>query len=136
MAAVSAASKLSAMQQLIKSDKTMPVMSDDSILVKKIVEEHAPIGLEYDVKPLFHLVEDIFRRSTLSTEGVSTVSNNTLINLPHELYLDKFNLNDSTYLLISHFQILSFVQMSVPTWIRVIFPNNLHILLLCVIIKS
>ena len=92
MAAAAAASKLSAMQQLIKSDKTMPVMSDDSILVKKIVEEHAPIGLEYDVKPLFYLVEDIFRRSTLSTEGVSEVSNTTLINLPHELYLKKFNL--------------------------------------------
>ncbi|KAJ1395696.1 Sieve element occlusion, N-terminal [Sesbania bispinosa] len=66
--------KLGAMQQLMKGGKLMPVnaMSDDSILVKKIVQEHNPEGLEYDVKPLLHIVEDILRRSTMSSEGVST----------------------------------------------------------------
>ncbi|XP_061341850.1 protein SIEVE ELEMENT OCCLUSION B [Gastrolobium bilobum] len=65
--------KLGAMQQMIK-DRIMPAsaVSDDNILVKKIVSDHNPDGLEYDVKPLLHIVEDILRRSTLSSEGAST----------------------------------------------------------------
>ncbi|KAK7311376.1 hypothetical protein RJT34_09485 [Clitoria ternatea] len=62
--------KLGAMQQLIKggSGRMMPAtaMSDDSILVKKIVAEHNPEGIDYDVKPLLHVVEDILSRSTLT----------------------------------------------------------------------
>lgn len=67
--------KLGSMQQMIQGNRTMPAsaMSDDNILVKKLLAEHNPDGLEYDVKPLLHIVEDILRRATLSTEGVSTV---------------------------------------------------------------
>jgi hypothetical protein len=59
--------KLGAMQQLMKGGKMMPanVISDDNILVKKIVSDHNPEGLDYDVKPLLHIVEDILRLSTL-----------------------------------------------------------------------
>lgn len=65
--------KLSSMQQLMKPDRTMPAMSDDNILVKKIVAEHNPDGLEHDVRPLLHLVEDILRQATITTDGISTV---------------------------------------------------------------
>lgn len=67
--------KLGAMQQLMKGGKIMPAnaMSDDSILVKKIVSEHNPEGLDYDVKPLLHIVEDILRRSSLRSEDASMV---------------------------------------------------------------
>ncbi|KAK7338594.1 hypothetical protein VNO77_19213 [Canavalia gladiata] len=66
--------KLGAMQQLIKGGKMMPAtgMSDDGILVKKIVAEHNPEGIEYDVKPLLHVVEDILKRSTLSSQDATT----------------------------------------------------------------
>lgn len=48
-------------------------ISDDSILVKKIVAEHNPEGIEYDVRPLLQIVEDVLIRSTLSSEGATTV---------------------------------------------------------------
>ncbi|XLR28253.1 hypothetical protein S83_056153 [Arachis hypogaea] len=66
--------KLAAMKQQLRGKRPMPgtALSDDSILVKKIVAEHKPDGLEYDAKPLLHIVEDILRRATLSTEGVSS----------------------------------------------------------------
>ncbi|MED6198858.1 hypothetical protein PIB30_070549 [Stylosanthes scabra] len=66
--------KLAAMKQQLRGERPMPAsaLSDDSILVKKLVAEHKPDGLEYDAKPLLHIVEDILRRATLSTEGVST----------------------------------------------------------------
>jgi hypothetical protein len=43
--------------------------------VKKIVSDHNPEGLDYDVKPLLHIVEDILRLSTLrsSDEHASMV---------------------------------------------------------------
>ncbi|KAF7845123.1 protein SIEVE ELEMENT OCCLUSION B [Senna tora] len=60
------------MQQMMRPERTVPTMSDDNILVKKIVAEHSPDGLEYDVKPLLRLVEDILRYATLNTDHVST----------------------------------------------------------------
>ncbi|XP_057437405.1 protein SIEVE ELEMENT OCCLUSION B-like [Lotus japonicus] len=71
---MSSISKLGAMQQLMRSGKTMPAnaISDDSILVKKIVSEHNPEGIEYEVKPLLHIVEDILKRSTFVSEGAPT----------------------------------------------------------------
>lgn len=67
--------KLGAMQQLLKGGKTMPanVISDDSILVKKIVSDHNPEGFDYDVRPLLHIVEDILRRSTMNSDDGSMV---------------------------------------------------------------
>ena len=68
--------KLSAMQQMLKGDRPLPAsaLSDDSVLVKKIVADHSPDALvDYDAKPLLHIVEDILRRATLSTEGFSMV---------------------------------------------------------------
>ncbi|CAJ1786310.1 unnamed protein product [Sphenostylis stenocarpa] len=44
-------------------------MPDDSILVRKAVAEHNPDGTKYDVKPIFRVVEDALRRSTLSSTG-------------------------------------------------------------------
>ncbi|XP_054801925.1 protein SIEVE ELEMENT OCCLUSION B isoform X1 [Prosopis cineraria] len=69
--ALASFAKLNSMQQLMKTDKNVPTLSDDNILVKKIVAEHNPDGLEHDVKPLLRLVEDILRQATLSSEGVS-----------------------------------------------------------------
>lgn len=65
--------KLNQMQQLMKTDRHVPTMSDDNVLVKKIMAEHNPDGLEHDIKPLLHLVEDILKHATLSSEGVSMV---------------------------------------------------------------
>jgi len=67
--------KLGAMQQFVKGGRMMPAaaISDDSVLVKKIVTEHNPEGIEYDVRPLLQIVEDVLIRSTLSSEGVTTV---------------------------------------------------------------
>jgi hypothetical protein len=64
-------------QQLIRSDRSMITMSDDNVMMKRIVETHAPDGREVDVKPLLHLVEDILKRATLQTDTSLTVSSET-----------------------------------------------------------
>ena len=51
----------------------MITMSDDNVMMKQIVETHAPDGREVDVKPLLHLVEDILKRATLQTDTSLTV---------------------------------------------------------------
>ncbi|KAG6741658.1 hypothetical protein POTOM_054935 [Populus tomentosa] len=61
-------------QQLIRSDRSMITMSDDNVMMKQIVETHAPDGREVDVKPLLHLVEDILKRATLQTDTSLTTS--------------------------------------------------------------
>ena len=59
-------------QQLIRNDRgSMLMMSDDNVVMKQIVETHAPDGREVDVKPLLHLVEDILKRATLQIDTVS-----------------------------------------------------------------
>jgi len=67
--------KLGAMQQLINGGRMMPAaaISDDSVLVKKVLTEHNPEGIEYDVRPLLRIVEDVLICSTLTSEGPTTV---------------------------------------------------------------
>lgn len=48
-------------------------ISDDSVLVKKVLTEHNPEGIEYDVRPLLRIVEDVLICSTLTSEGPTTV---------------------------------------------------------------
>ncbi|KAJ6301864.1 hypothetical protein OIU77_016054 [Salix suchowensis] len=50
---------------------SMLMMSDDNVVMKQIVETHAPDGREVDVKPLLHLVEDILKRATLQIDTTS-----------------------------------------------------------------
>ncbi|KAG7985758.1 hypothetical protein I3843_03G043600 [Carya illinoinensis] len=57
----------SAMQQLIKGDRSMITLSDDSFMVKQILETHNPDGREIDVRPLLYIVEDILNRATMPT---------------------------------------------------------------------
>ncbi|KAJ9683321.1 hypothetical protein PVL29_019067 [Vitis rotundifolia] len=52
------------LHQLIRHDRSMITMSDDNMMVKQIHATHAPDGREFDVKPLFQLVEDILNRAT------------------------------------------------------------------------
>ncbi|KAI4348235.1 hypothetical protein L6164_008982 [Bauhinia variegata] len=57
---------------MLQQKMTMPTTSDDSALVKNIVSEHKPEqAVEYNVKPLIRLVEEILKHSTLSSRGVS-----------------------------------------------------------------
>ena len=53
------------LHQLIRRDRGMMTMSDDNMMVKQIHATHAPDGREFDVRPLFQLVEDILNRATL-----------------------------------------------------------------------
>ena len=43
-------------------------MSDDNMMVKQIQATHAPDGREFDVRPLYQLVEDILNRATLAVD--------------------------------------------------------------------
>ncbi|KAL6325596.1 hypothetical protein AAG906_023441 [Vitis piasezkii] len=52
------------LHQLTRHDRSMITMSDDNIMMKQIHATHAPDGREFDVKPLFQLVEDILNRAT------------------------------------------------------------------------
>ena len=61
------------LQQLIKHDRSMITMSEDNTMMKQIQATHAPDGREFDVRPLFQLVEDILNRATLSVDPLITV---------------------------------------------------------------
>ncbi|KAJ9152817.1 hypothetical protein P3X46_026336 [Hevea brasiliensis] len=56
-------------QQLIKSDRSMLALSDESSMIKQIQATHAPDGREFDVRPLLNVVEDILNRATLQVES-------------------------------------------------------------------
>ncbi|KAK6930924.1 Sieve element occlusion, N-terminal [Dillenia turbinata] len=51
------------MQTFNRGDRLMFTSSDDSAMMKQILSTHAPDGREFDVKPILHIVEDIFRRA-------------------------------------------------------------------------
>lgn len=61
------------LQKLIKHDRSMITMSDDNMMVKQIHATHAPDGREFDVKPLFQLVEDILNRATPGVDPLISV---------------------------------------------------------------
>ena len=61
------------LQQLIKRDRGMMTLSDDNMMVKQIHETHAPDGREFNVRPLFQLVEDILNRATLTVDPLTSV---------------------------------------------------------------
>ena len=61
------------LHQLIRHDRSMITMSDDNMMVKQIHATHAPDGREFDVKPLFQLVEDILNRATPGVDPLISV---------------------------------------------------------------
>lgn len=75
-----------ALQKYVKGtaggERTMTLMSDDNMMMKQILETHAPDGLEFDVKPLLILVEDILSRATHSADTLVTVRSTKLISGP------------------------------------------------------
>ncbi|GKV37153.1 hypothetical protein SLEP1_g45214 [Rubroshorea leprosula] len=52
------------------SGRSMLTMSDDNVMLRQIQGTHAPSVREVDVKPLFHLVEDILDRATLQVDTI------------------------------------------------------------------
>ncbi|KAG6619696.1 hypothetical protein I3842_Q087400 [Carya illinoinensis] len=58
-------------QTMIKDfDRRMFALSDDNALMKQIHATHSPDGREVDVKPILHIIRDIFRRATPSLDAV------------------------------------------------------------------
>lgn len=47
----------------IKGDRHLFSSSDDNIIMKQMHETHKPEGRDIDVRPILHVVEDIFRRT-------------------------------------------------------------------------
>ncbi|KAK3223509.1 hypothetical protein Dsin_010534 [Dipteronia sinensis] len=56
-------------QKLLRSDRHMFATSDDHAMLKQVEATHAPDGRQFDVKPLLHIVEDIFQRAAPSVPG-------------------------------------------------------------------
>jgi len=50
--------------QKMRRERSMFSSSDDTAMMKQIQATHAPDGREFPVKPLLHIVEDIFLRAT------------------------------------------------------------------------
>ncbi|XP_050270978.1 protein SIEVE ELEMENT OCCLUSION B-like [Quercus robur] len=69
----------SAMNQLIRGDRSMLTLSDDNVLVSHILGSHSPDGRDVDVKPLLRLVEDILRRATLTPDALLTTGSQTYL---------------------------------------------------------
>ncbi|ONK77637.1 uncharacterized protein A4U43_C02F8890 [Asparagus officinalis] len=59
MAAAAAAQKM-----LRKSERHLFSSSDDAAVLKQILATHSPDGLDVDVRPILHVVEEVMRRST------------------------------------------------------------------------
>ncbi|CAM8976588.1 unnamed protein product [Rhodiola kirilowii] len=57
-------------QQLIKGDRNVFAASDDSVMTRQILATHTPDGREIDVRPIIHLVEEIFHRANSSVEAI------------------------------------------------------------------
>uniref|UniRef100_A0A7N0U8I1 Sieve element occlusion n=1 Tax=Kalanchoe fedtschenkoi TaxID=63787 RepID=A0A7N0U8I1_KALFE len=57
-------------QQLIRGDRTMFAASDDNVMTRQILATHTPDGREIDVRPIIHLVEEIFHRANPSIEAM------------------------------------------------------------------
>jgi len=49
--------------QKMRRERSMFSSSDDTAMMKQIQATHAPDGREFSVKPLLHIVEDIFLRA-------------------------------------------------------------------------
>ena len=49
--------------QKMRRERSMFSSSDDTAMMKQIQATHAPDGREFPVKPLLHIVEDIFLRA-------------------------------------------------------------------------
>ncbi|XP_050224081.1 protein SIEVE ELEMENT OCCLUSION B-like [Mercurialis annua] len=56
-------------RQLIKGDRHLFSSSDDNAMSKQIQATHSPDGRQFDVKPLLHIVEDIFYHSAPTTDS-------------------------------------------------------------------
>lgn len=54
------------MQNLIKGGGNMFMSSDDNVMMRQIYDTHTPDGRGINVKPLFHIVEDIMASSHMS----------------------------------------------------------------------
>ena len=57
-------------QQSIRGERLMFSTFDDGVMLKQIQAVHAPDGCVIDVRPLLHIVEDIFNCSTPSVEAI------------------------------------------------------------------
>lgn len=57
-------------------------ISDDGVMLKQIQAVHAPDGRVIDVRPLLHIVEDIFSCATPSADAVVSP-----VTIPKRLYL-------------------------------------------------
>ncbi|XP_022740985.1 protein SIEVE ELEMENT OCCLUSION B-like [Durio zibethinus] len=58
------------MQQPVRGERLMISMSNDSVMLKQIQSVHAPDGRVIDVRPLLHIVEDIFNCADSSSNAV------------------------------------------------------------------
>ncbi|KAJ6771134.1 PROTEIN SIEVE ELEMENT OCCLUSION B-LIKE [Salix koriyanagi] len=54
-----------------RRERNMFTSSDDTAMMKQIQATHAPDGREFSVKPLLHIVEDIFLRATTTVPGIT-----------------------------------------------------------------
>ncbi|WCJ18066.1 Protein SIEVE ELEMENT OCCLUSION B [Euphorbia peplus] len=52
--------------RLIKNDRNMLALSDETSMMNQILATHAPDGRDFDVRPLLHVVHDILARATSS----------------------------------------------------------------------
>ncbi|PKA54490.1 hypothetical protein AXF42_Ash000324 [Apostasia shenzhenica] len=50
--------------QAVRGDRHMFSSSDDSMVMKQILDTHSPEGRDVEVRPVLHVVEDVLRRAT------------------------------------------------------------------------
>ncbi|XP_078170437.1 protein SIEVE ELEMENT OCCLUSION B-like [Carex rostrata] len=62
-----------------RGERHMFTSSDDSIMMKNIQATHSPDGLDFDVRPLMRVVEDVLRRATPITTAITAHPSNELL---------------------------------------------------------
>ena len=75
------------MQQLMRSDRHMFATSDDLGMLKQVEATHVPDGRQFAVKPLLHIIEDIFQRAAPSVPGFVEVYINQVCRSFFHIYI-------------------------------------------------
>lgn len=62
-----------ARKQRFRGDRHLFSSSDDTTMLNQLRATHAPDGRDIDVRPLFHIIEDIFHRAAPTIPGSNQV---------------------------------------------------------------
>lgn len=91
LVAPTSANPMTTMQHLIRGNRNVGFMSsDDNLMAKQIMETHTPDGRSFKVKPLLHIVQDIFARTNISTTTLEAANLRVCLYIESNIYVGMY----------------------------------------------